>query len=139
MGKHARERTSYIYNCKYHPYEYCRLTGSGLCLAYPLHSSVPTSKQHLHTQRVSNDHAHVPLVCGNSCINSFGQHTSGLHSRTVMDQQHSWIGSEIDGIQLRASVFPSMLFDPVLSEEILQIEAMGGGVSHGPMATCKHP
>jgi hypothetical protein len=56
-----------------------------------------------------------------------------------MDQQHPGIGIDVDDIQLRAGVIPSMLLDTVPPEEVFPIKAMGDHLPSGPMATCEHP
>ena len=89
----------------------------------------------LRTQRVSSDHTHVPRFCVHFCSASAGYGVFTTHPQTVMDQQYPrHMVSNVDGIQLRAGVFPSMLLDTLPSEEVLPIEAMGGDLPCEPMA-----
>ena len=111
---------------------------SGLCSAHPVHPSVPASKQHLHTQRVSHKYRPFSLECHQLCIASIRHHVYGIPPSTSMAPRYAVIGLGVDRIQLRAGIISSMLLDSVPSEAIFPIEAMGGCVSNWSMACCKY-
>ena len=138
LTTYATNAINHIHKCGGGSSDHERPPSFGLLSAYRVHSSVPTSKQHLHTERVSYKHSQLRFECVFHCAASVRQHPLGICPDATMAVLCAGCSIGVGDLQLRAGVIPSMLFDPVPSEEILQIEAMAGGVSSRASAYCQY-
>ena len=138
VTRHVRRTQPHTRRCASCAVLHHRSSCIDLFPTHPVHSSAPTSKQHLCTQRVSHNHRLLHGIRIDNLINSTGQRIREVHRRQSMVSQSARDKRRVHDTQFRARGIPSMLLDTVLPEEILPVEAMGRCVPWEPMGSCEH-